>query len=274
MSFIKATNGTNLFYQDNGSGVPVLFVHGWCMNSGSWEYVMHEMTDNGFRCIAYDLRGCGRSDQPWRGYEYATLADDLATIIEKLDLDKVVLIGHSMGCGVISQYLADYGDARVTKAVYIGTTTPLLAKAENNPDGIDRTNLDMALDLIKNDRPGFIFSLADDFFYLKSEQCKVSQHMIDWTVAIPLEASARAAVELQRTAFISDQREELKGISTPILLLHGNKDIGCPTAITAEASHKLLVNSVLKIYDEQPHGMYISQGKMIATDIIEYINKK
>lgn len=273
MPFIKVTNGTNLFYQDNGSGAAVVLVHGWCMNSDSWEYVMHEITDNGFRCIAYDQRGCGRSDQPWRGYDYCTLADDLAALIEKLDLDKVVLVGHSMGCGVITQYLADYGDAHVTKAVFIGTTTPYLAKSANNPDGVDRVNLDAAIDFIKRDRPGFVYSLADDFFYLKSEQCTVSQHMIDWTVAIPLQASAKAAVEMQRTAVISDQREELKGISTPVLLIHGNKDIGCPTSLTAEATHKLLINSTLKVYDEQPHGIYMCQGKMVGADIIEFINK-
>jgi len=272
MPFIKVTNGTNLFYQDNGSGVPVVFVHDWCMNSASWEYVMHDVADNGFRCIAYDQRGCGRSDQPFRGYDYCTLADDLAALIERLDLDKVILVGHSLGCGVITQYLADYGDTHVIKAVYIGTTTPYLAKSANNPDGIDREVLDFAIDFIKRDRPGFIYSLADDFFYLSSEECKVSQHMIDWTVAIPLQASAKAAVEMQRTAVVSDQREELKGISTPVLLIHGNKDIGCPVPLTAGATHKLLINSTLKVYKEQPHGIYISQGKMMAADIIAFIN--
>jgi len=273
MPFIKVTNGTNLFYLDNGSGAPVLFVHGWCANSTTWEYVMNEMTDNGFRCIAYDQRGCGRSDQPWRGYDYATLADDLATVIEKLDLDKVVLVGHSMGCGVITQYLADYGGAHVSKAVYIGTTTPNYAKSVDNPDGVERVHLEAVLDSIKKDRPAFVYSLIDDFFYLKSEQCTVSQHMVDWTLRVPMEASLRAAVELQSTVFFTDQREELKGITTPVLLIHGTKDIGCPTSLTAEPTHKLLINSTLKVYDEQPHGIYMSQGKMVGADIIEFINK-
>ncbi|MEO6633054.1 MAG: alpha/beta hydrolase, partial [Mucilaginibacter sp.] len=141
MPFIKVTNGTNLFYKDWGSGIPVIFVHGWCINCDSWEYIMQEMAEKGSRCIAYDQRGCGRSDQPWRGYDFITLADDLAALIERLDLDKVVLVGHSMGCGVIAQYIADYGDLYVLKAVLIGTTTPCMAQSASNPNGIERAYL-------------------------------------------------------------------------------------------------------------------------------------
>jgi len=272
MGSIKVTNGTNLFYKDWGSGIPVIFVHGWCVNCDSWEYMMHEFTDKGFRCIAYDQRGCGRSDQPWRGYDYLTLADDLAALIERLDLDKAILIGHSMGCGVITQYLADYGDLHVLKAVFIGTTTPNIAKSVSNPEGIDRALHNEAINFIKKDRPAYIYSLIDGFFDLPFKNTEISQHLINWTMDITLQASARAAVEMLNTCYSSIQCDELKQISIPVLLLHGDKDVSCPINLTALPTSDLLVNSILKIYEGLPHGLYISEAPFISTDIIDFIN--
>ncbi len=274
MSFIKVTNGTNLFYKDQGSGIPVIFVHGWCINCDSWEYVMNELTDNGFRCIAYDQRGCGRSDQPWRGYDYCTLADDLAAVIDRLDLDKVILVGHSLGCGVIMQYLADYGESRVIKAVLLGTTTPNIAKSMANPNGLDREHFNESIDFIKRDRAGYVYSLVDDFFGVQFEGNVVSQYMIDWTFGITMQASSRAATEMLNTAYTSNQREELKRISIPVLLLHGDKDVSCPIALTAQPTLDLLINGELKVYEDKAHGMYISEGNVIGADIINFINKE
>lgn len=273
MSFIKVTNGTDLFYKDWGSGTPIVFVHGWCVNCDSWEYIMGDLCGKGFRCIAYDQRGCGRSGQPWRGYDYLTLADDLAAIIERLDLDKVILVGHSMGCGVITQYLADYGELRVSKAVLIGTTTPDIAKSANNPNGIDRVHFDDSINFIKRDRPGYVYSLIDDFFDLHNEEVKVSKALVDWAAGLTLQASSKAATEMLNTSYSSNQCEELKNISTPVMLLHGDKDASCPLSITAEPTQKLLVNSKLKVYKGKPHGMYISEPHTISADILDYINQ-
>jgi pimeloyl-ACP methyl ester carboxylesterase len=274
MSFIKVTNGTNLFYKDWGTGTPVIFVHGWCINCDSWEYIMHEMCDKGFRCIAYDQRGCGRSDQPWRGFDYSTLADDLATLIEKLDLDNVILVGHSMGCGVITQYLADYGNLHVLKAVLIGTTTPNVAKSVSNPNGVDRVYFDEDINYIKRDRADFVYSLVDDFFDLKNENNIVSPQMVQWAMDITLQASSRAAVEMRSTCYNSNQREDMKEISIPVLLLHGDKDTSCPINLTAAPTHDLLINSRLKIYEGLPHGMYITEAPLISADIMDFINQK
>jgi non-heme chloroperoxidase len=272
MSFIKTTNGTNLFYIDWGTGAPVILVHGWSQNTEGWEYLIHHLNDNGFRCIAFDQRGCGRSDQPWRGYDYHSLAEDLAVLIEKLGLDNVVLVGHSMGCGVITQYLADFGESRVQKAVFIGTITPGLVKSASNPQGIDRVHLDAAVDFMKRDRPAFVYSLVDDFFGPPSEYNKISSYFSEWIIASTLKASARAAIETQKTAVLSDQKEELKSISLPVLILHGDKDTN-PIHLSAEPTHQCLVNSTLKIYPGRHHGMYLTEPEMIAEAITEFVNQ-
>lgn len=274
MAFINGTNGTNLFYKDWGTGQPVVFVHGWCINCDSWEYIMQDMTDRGFRCIAYDQRGCGRSDQASDGYDYSTLADDLSALIEHLDLKDVVLVGHSMGCGVITRYLADYGDIRVKKAVLLGTTTPYLIKAEDNPNGFDESFLNDILNFMKNDRPGYVRSLADPFFGFPNPVNPVSADMVDWAVALTLQASLKAAVELQKTIVLTDQRDELGKIDIPVLILHGDKDIGLPLHISATPTHNLLANSKLKILKDQPHGMYISAPALLTSEITQFINEE
>ena len=273
MSFIKVENGTNLFYKDWGTGKPVVFVHGWCINCDSWEYIVHNIIENGFRCVAYDQRGCGRSDQPWDGYDYGTLADDLSALIEHLDLKDVVLVGHSMGCGVITKYLADHGDVRITKAVLLGTTTPYILKTAENPDGIDVTHLNDAINFMKADRPAYVRSLADGFFDLQNPVNPLSGDLVEWAVGITLQASSRASVEMLNTSITSDLRKEMAKIKVPVLFLHGDKDVSCPTAITAAHSRDLVVNGRLKIYENMAHGAYIDKAKMLSADILEFINR-
>ena len=274
MAFIRTEDGTNLFYKDWGKGKPVVFVHGWCINSDSWEYIMNELTGQNLRCIAYDQRGCGRSDQPGSGYDYVTLADDLAVLIARLNLNEVTLVGHSMGCGVITQYLVEYGNAEIERVVLIGTTTPYALKDDTNPNGIDPVHRDQAISAIKNDRPAYVWSLAEGFYDLSNENCAVSAKLTEWTVGITLQASSIAGVEMLKTNINTDQRAELKAIDTPVLLLHGTKDVSCPLELTAEPTRKLLRNCHLKIYDGKPHGMYISEAAMVSADILQFINQQ
>ncbi|MGZ3812559.1 MAG: alpha/beta fold hydrolase [Mucilaginibacter sp.] len=273
MSLIKVHKNTHLYYKDHGTGKPILFVHGWCINSDSWEYMMNDLCSAGFRCIAYDQRGCGRSDQPWDGYNYRTLADDLAEIIDQLDLTDLTLVGHSMGCGVITQYLADYGSVKVSNAVLIGTTTPLQAKTDDNEDGIDPVCFDQTLATLKADRPAYIRGLVDGFYDLSNPNVSVSADLIDWSIHITLQASAPAAAGMLATNFYSDQRAQLAKISTPVLLLHGDKDVSCPPALTALPTYHLLQNSKLQIFEGEPHGMYISKAGLLTQPIIDFINR-
>src|SRR5215207_6111805 len=150
MKFIKTGDGTRLFYQDWGAGRPVVLVHGWCINSDSWEYVMNELPHSGLRCVAYDQRGCGRSGRPWAGYNYDTLADDLQALLEHLDLREATLVGHSMGCGVVAHHLTRHGASRVARAALVATT-PFIARAADNPEGVDRQYLEDSLAAMRRD---------------------------------------------------------------------------------------------------------------------------
>jgi non-heme chloroperoxidase len=269
MKRIKAKDEISLFYKDMGTGKPVVFVHGWCINCDSWEYIMDSITESGYRCIAYDQRGCGRSDQSWTGYDYKSLAADLDVLLNTLALNEVTLVGHSLGGGVIAQYLADYGEERIKSAVIISTTIPGMMKNDDNPEGLDIALYEMAVEFMKKDRASYTYGLAENFFNLK--ESNVSKEMVDWSLAITMQASSRAAVEMLNTALNSSQVEELKKINTPFLILHGDKDVNCPIPLTADKTQKLLKNSQLKIYKDQPHGMYISEPQMISADILEFI---
>jgi non-heme chloroperoxidase len=272
MSFIKAEDGTNLFYKDWGKGQTILFVHGWCINCDSWEYVMNKLARKNYRCVAYDQRGCGRSDDSWEGYDYKTLASDLARIIEELQLDDIILVGHSMGCGVISQYLADSSDVKAKKAILIGGTIPFLLKTADNEDGLDEVYLDQALGFLEKDRPAYIRSITGGFFDLSNENCGVTKDFAEWGINITQQASMQASIEMLKTSVKTDLRKALKEIETPILLMHGTKDESAPLELTALKAQKLLKNCELKIYEDQPHGFYMMIPERISEDIVTYIS--
>ncbi len=270
MPFIKAKDGTNLFYKDWGNGKTVVFIHGWCMNSDTWEYIMNELTFKGYRCIAYDQRGCGRSDPAFTGYDYTSLADDLAILLEELDLNDVTLVAHSMGCGIITRYLSEHGTLRAKKAVLIATTTPQVVKDENNPEGADKIFFE-GIAAIKKDRPAYVRSMANGFFNLEGNDHNISPEMVDWAVDINLPSSSRAAIELMNTQTFGNQKNELKTINIPVLLQHGDRDLNSPLQLTAEPTRDLLNNCELKIYKDQGHGIIISGWDHLSADIIDFI---
>ncbi len=237
----------------------------------SWEYVMMDLANRGLRCIAFDLRGCGRSDQPWNGYDYDTLADDLASVLDKLDLRDVTLVGHSMGGGVITRYLTRHGEARVARAVLIGTTTPFTLKTPDNPEGIDGAYFDRMVEEIEKDRPGYVASLAPAFFGSETPEYSVSPAMIDWGVALTLQASGRAAVALLRANATTDQRGELRRITVPTLLLHGDHDVSCPLALTACRTAVLIPDCRLTVYEGKAHGIYITDAPRVCADIVDFM---
>lgn len=271
MAFIETNDGTKLFYKDWGTGKPIVFVHGWCINCDSWEYVMNALPQHGVRCVAYDQRGCGRSDQPWTGYDYDTLADDLAALIDQLELSKVTLVGHSMGCGVITRYLTKLGEDRVARVVMLGTTTPLGGKTEDNPDGAERLHLDNMAAAIQKDRARYVSELAPGFLGVEKANDIVSQALIDWGVGLTLQASPRAAVATLRSTFESDQRRELANITVPTLILHGDADQSSPLAVTGEKTAAIVSESQLKVYKGQPHGFYITDAERVNEDVLTFI---
>jgi len=272
MKFVETGDGTKLFYQDWGAGRPVVLVHGWCINSDSWEYVMSELPRGGLRCVAYDQRGCGRSGRPWEGYDYDTLADDLQALLEQLDLREATLVGHSMGCGVVARHQTRHGAARVARAALVATTTPFIARAADNPEGVDRQYLEDSLAAIKADRARYVYELAPAFFGAGEAGVAVSQALIDWAFALTMQASTRAAAEMLRTNFMTDQRGELRGIRVPTLVIHGDADRTCPLELTGKRTSELLPDSHLTVYPGAPHGLYITESRRLTADLVEFIN--
>jgi len=263
MPTIKVEKNVSLFYRDYGHGKPVVFVHGWVISSQSWDYLTDDICHAGFHCITYDQRGCGRSDQPWDGYDYDTLAGDLACLISELGLKEIILVGHSMGCAVITQYLAKYGESKVSKAVYLGTISPYPMPDADFSSGL--------IQLVKADTPAYVSSLADGFFGLSAEDNTVSEALRDWAIGLVLQASLRAAMEMTRLVFSNDQADALKRINIPVLLLHGDKDVSSPIESTAMLTRDLLKHGELKIYPGLTHGMYISKVPLFSQDLIAFI---
>lgn len=262
-----------MFYQDLGTGRPVIFVHGWCVQSDSWEYVITELLEKGYRCIVYDQRGCGRSDKPYDGYDFTTLAGDLADVIRHRGLEDAILVGHSLGCGVCVRYLSQYEQRGIGKAVLLGTTTPYPLQADNNPDGIPRQVFDDMLAAIKKDRAAYVRDIAGPFFAGLQGALTVSRDLVDWACALTMEAAPYAATGFVRAMGQTDQREELGKITLPVLLLHGKQDASAPIALTAEKTLARLANGKLMVYEDSAHGFYISEAPMICKDMLAFIGE-
>src|SRR5262249_55787383 len=204
-----------------GKGRPMVFGAPWALNSTWWEYEMADLAERGIRCIAYDRRGHGRSEEPDHGYDFDTLADDLASVIEQLELREIVLVGQSMGCGEVVRYLSRHGAKRVAHLVLVSTITPFVLKTEDNPEGTDRAALENVRKTLRKERPGPIANFAPSFF--ASSKNTVSKEIMDWWVRMMVDqCSLRVMVELQRMFTETDFRPELRKITVPTLLIHGD----------------------------------------------------
>ena len=264
--FVETRDGTQLFYRDWGSGAPLVFMSGWALTSDCWGYQMAPLSDSGLRCIAYDRRGHGRSSDPGRGYESDTLADDLAAVLDALDLKKVTLVTHSMAGGEAVRYLSRHGSQRVARLALISATLPFLMKTADNPDGIDpavfenaRRNVllrDFPQALRDNMRP---FGLAE-----------TSEAMLDWIAGLMLRCSMQALVECNRALTSTDFRPELAKIEVPTLIVHGDRDVSAPLPITGRKTAALMPHATVKIYEGAPHGLFLTHAERLNKDLIEF----
>ncbi|THC39114.1 alpha/beta fold hydrolase [Massilia sp. Mn16-1_5] len=265
--FIRTLDGVDLFYRDWGSGRPVVFVASWSLPSESWSYQMLALLDAGYRVIAFDRRGHGRSSDPGRGYDFDTLAADLAAVLEALDLRDVTLVGHSMGCNEIVRYLHRYGSARVAGAALLGTMTPFVLKTPDNPDGIDASYFEaVRREQLMVDFPQWI-----DENMLPFVDADTPAGMKDWVRGMALGASLQALVECNRALASTDFRAEMARIRVPVLLISGTADASAPYALTAQASARLLPDARLRSYEGAPHGMFITHRAQVNADLLEFV---
>jgi non-heme chloroperoxidase len=272
MPYLNA-NGTQLFYRDWGSGRPVVFVTSWALSSSMWQYQMHHLADNGFRAVAYDRRGHGRSDDPGSGYDIDTLADDLAALIEHLDLTEVTLVGHSMGGGEIVRYLTRHGEARVAKIVLVGATLPCLPQLPDNPDGIPAAVREQLLAWLRNDLGGWIDENAGPFFGDGLPGCELSQATRDWTIRDCMGVSLDAAIGCLTANATADFRPELAKVTVPALIVHADHDASAPLELCGQRTAELLADAELKVYTDAAHALYLTHAERLNTDLLDYVQK-
>ncbi len=271
MPHVEAKDGTSLFYNDWGTGTPVVLVHGWPLNADMWEYQAGTLAENGLRVIAYDRRGFGRSDQPWSGYDYDTLADDLACVIEHLDLRGAVLVGFSMGGGEVARYLSRHGAERVAKAVLVSCVTPMLLKTADHPEGVDREVFDGIVDGLKADRPSFLATFGKQFFGAGLLNFTVTEGILEWSRGMALQGSAKATLDCVRAFSETDFRPDMKAFTVPTLVIHGDADATVPADITGRAAAAAIAGSTLLIYPGAPHGLFFTEKDRLCADLMAFI---
>ena len=271
MNTIITRDGVELFYKDWGAGPPVLFSHAWPMNADMWDGQMRFLASRGYRCIAYDRRGFGRSSQPWAGYQQDTFADDLASLVHALDLIDVVLVGCSMGGGDVVRYVARHAATRVNKIVLLGTFLPFALKSEDNPEGLDSSVFDAMRAAIAADRPEFLRRLHLSFFGVAGAGPSISEGMQQWTFGMSMQAGLPALSDCV-TAFAStDFRQDLARIDVPTLILHGGADQLAPVGATGRRAAGMIARSELIVIEGAPHGLWLTHQDQVSASLLAFI---
>ncbi|MDA4123581.1 MAG: alpha/beta hydrolase [Thaumarchaeota archaeon] len=271
MTSINTKDGTRIYYKDWGKGQPVVFSHGWPLSSDAWEDQMLFLGDRGYRCVAHDRRGHGRSSQPWNGNNMDTYADDLAELVKALDLKDAVHVGHSTGGGEVARYIGRHGTKRVAKAVLIGAVPPLMLKTASNPGGTPMEAFDGIRAGVLADRSQFFKDLSSPFYGANRPNSKVSQGLRDYFWLQGMMCGHKAAYDCIKAFSETDFTEDLKKIDVPTLVLHGDDDQIVPIADSAMLSSKLIKGATLKIIPGGPHGMCSTLKDMINAELLAFL---
>jgi non-heme chloroperoxidase len=273
MPTIKTKDGTQIYYKDWGSGQPVVFSHGWPLSSDAFEDQMFALASKGYRCIAHDRRGHGRSGQPWNGNDMDTYADDLAALVQALDLKDAIHIGHSTGGGEVARYIGRHGTKRVAKAVLISAVPPLMVKTSANPAGLPIQAFNDLRNSVLKDRAQFFKDLSEPFYGANLPGAKVSQGLRESFWMQGMLCGFNAAYDCIKVFSETDFTEDLKRFDVPTLILHGDADQIVPIKAAALLSSKLIKGATLKVYPGLPHGMCSTHKEQINTDLLGFLKQ-
>ncbi len=273
MTMFTTQDGAQLYYKDWGSGKPVLFSHGWPLDADMWDSQLNFLAERGYRAIAFDRRGFGRSEQPWEGYDYDTFASDINDLLTHLDLKEVTLVGFSMGGGDVTRYISRYGSARVSALVLLGAVTPIFGKTEDYPQGVDMSVFEGIRDGLRKDRAQFISDFSPIFYGTNAGQT-VSEGVLTQTLIIALLASLKGTIDCVTAFSETDFRPDMAKIDVPTLVIHGSNDQVVPFESTGKVAAEMIRNAELKVYDNAPHGFAVTHQDQLNNDLLAFLQSR
>jgi non-heme chloroperoxidase len=263
----------DIFYHDLGKGDPVVLIHGWPLNAASWELQMTALADAGYRVIAYDRRGFGKSDVIFNAYDYDSLTSDLDAIITELDLDNVTLVGFSMGGGEVVRYFTKYGGAKVKKTALIASIIPLVAQKPDNPDGVPQASLQEIAKALATDRVGFLKEFHKNFYNFGSAERSVSEGRLEADFIVTSQASGHATIKAAEAWAGTDFRPELKNVNVPTLIVHGDADNIVPIKTSGDQAAKGIANNEYHVIKWAPHGLNATHAEELNKLLIAFLQK-
>jgi non-heme chloroperoxidase len=274
MPYVKTRDGTDIYVKDWGTGRPVILTHGWPLNADSWDAQAMALANAGFRAIAYDRRGFGRSGQPWTGYNYDTLTDDLADVMEATGAQNdATIVGFSMGGGEIARYMSRYDGKGVVAAGLISSVVPYMLKTDDNPDGVPEETLASIGAGIEDDRPAFFKTFLQQFLGVGFITSPVSDEVVDWVWSLAMQAGLHPTLECAKAFGHTDFRQDLAAFRVPTLVVHGTSDKTVPIDATGRAAAKGIADSQLVEYDGAPHGLTITESDRFTNDLLTFLGR-
>jgi len=262
-----------LYYEDIGSGSPVILIHGWPLTHAMWEYQLYPLVHNGYRVISYDRRGFGLSSKPAEGYDYDTLSDDLLGLIDHLELDNVTLVGFSMGGGEVARYMSRHHGHKIARAVFIGSVTPMLMKGSDNKDGVERDVFANMYDEVQRDRFAFLSNFGKLFFGESKRKGGVSTDTMQWGQMMAMMASPIATMKCIEAFSMTDFRQDMAEIHVPTLIIHGKADKVVPWEASGRWASAMLPNAECKVYDDGPHALFVTHKEQLNADLLTFLSQ-